>query len=94
MKWLRFFALALVLMTSMGLFGMAQIGIQVSASATQVCGTLYSHDLNVSWKVSGATARPNIAIVVTLVGSLSILRNRLEMESAVIRSIKGGQAPV
>jgi len=66
MKWLRFFALALVLMASMGLFGMAQIGIQVSASATQVCGTLYSHDLNVSWKVSGATARPNIAIVVTL----------------------------
>lgn len=66
MKRIRYLVLALVLVTSIGLFGMAQIGVQVSASASQVCGPYYSHDLQVTWKISGVTSGVSVAITIGL----------------------------
>jgi len=65
MKWLRFFALALVLVTGLGLFGMAQIGIQLSASARAICEATFSHELEVSWNVTGVRGSVQVTITVT-----------------------------
>lgn len=66
MKRIRYLALALVLMASVGLLGIAQIGVQVSASASQACGPYYSHDLEVTWKISGVTSGVSVAITIGL----------------------------
>jgi len=67
MKWIRYLMLILALVTGMVVIqvGAGQPAIQVSASARAVCGAQFSHELEVSWNVTGAVSAVQVVITVT-----------------------------
>jgi hypothetical protein len=68
MKWLRFFALALVLVTGLGVLQLAAqvgLGIQLRLSASAVGLPDVSHTITVEWGISGGTNPLQIKVELT-----------------------------
>jgi hypothetical protein len=86
MKLLRFFVLALVLVTSMGVvqMGIGQIGIQVSASARAICGSAFSHELEISWRISSSSKSIEVTIEITDPTGRTITLTQPELENTII----------
>jgi hypothetical protein len=65
MKYLRYIAIALVVSLFVSYVGLAQIGVQVTASARQLCGSAASHELTINWNVTNLRGSAQIIIAIT-----------------------------
>jgi hypothetical protein len=65
MKHLRYFALALIASLVFTHLGFAQVGVQVTASARQLCGSAASHELTINWNVTNLRGSAQIIIAIT-----------------------------